>query len=147
MVSYGRGGAGNFQAVQQANAQISADLEANQAAAGSLQSDYLAERQQRQYAYSGRGGIGNVYSTNELKETAPASEVETTTQGSEETTRTAGRGGAGNYEYAANDNKGKAEREHTEEARSRQKLKQDIERCVEEQLAMPQKAKLPSGEP
>ena len=169
MASYGRGGAGNFQAVELAKSKISTDLEANhRAAEACLQapspSDVLAKEPQ-QYAYRGRGGMGNLYSPKELKEAAPTRVEEYIVQSAEKTTRTAGRGGAGNYEFATNESKSKAEHERTKEAQSREQLKRDMyvipgrtsqhcladpeiisEKQVQEKLAMNQKAKLLGGE-
>jgi len=66
-MAYGRGGAGN---IQEANASISADLEANQQAAD----DYTSSghdfdtKEQAPYAHMGRGGAGNYYSPRGLIE-------------------------------------------------------------------------------
>lgn len=64
-----------------------------------------------------------------------------------EQTRTYGRGGAGNFEFGRSENQLEAERKRTQDERSREKLKQAIEKGVQEQLAMPQKAKLAGAEP
>ena len=151
MPSYGRGGSGNFQAVEKENAKVAADLEANQAAADTysrnpLQSDYL-KREPAQYAYTGRGGAGNLYSPQELKESRATPGGEPTSWSETTSTRTHGRGGAGNYEYGLGESEQRAAQKKAEEEQSREKLKQDIEKGVMENLAMPQKAKLPGAEP
>ena len=66
-MSYGRGGAGN---IQEANAAISADLEANQQSADEYldPSHGLSSTEQPSYAHLGRGGAGNYYSPKELVE-------------------------------------------------------------------------------
>ncbi|GAB7358018.1 hypothetical protein MBLNU230_g0183t1 [Neophaeotheca triangularis] len=80
MPAYGRGGAGNIQAVDAENARVAQDLEANQAnAEASLQPSSLSDmmaREEQQYAHSGRGGAGNYYSPKELSETGKFSDAQ-----------------------------------------------------------------------
>lgn len=178
MPSTGRGGAGNIQAISAENARVSADLEANQQSAesdhkGPLPSDYL-ERDEQQYAHTGRGGAGNYYSPKELSQTGnfsgagsshilgegtvpPASSSSgrrgsavgngSSAQPAQEPMRTYGRGGAGNYAYGVSESEERAARKRMEDEQKREQLKADIEKGVKENLAMPQKAKLPGGEP
>lgn len=151
MPSYGRGGAGNIQAVEEENARVAADLEANQSAADSynkntVASDYF-DREPAQYASSGRGGMGNLYDPKHLKDTMPAPGGEPTNRSGNAPTRTYGRGGAGNYAFGLGENEERAAQKTAEEEQSREKLKQDIERGVMKQLATPPKAKLAGGEP
>jgi predicted transcriptional regulator len=72
MAPYGRGGAGNYEAIQRENEKISKDLEASQSAAEKATNNYLppdiAERSEAQYAHTGRGGAGNYYSPKDLAE-------------------------------------------------------------------------------
>lgn len=158
-MSSGRGGAGNVRTIEPENARISIDLEANQAAAAShgrepLPSDYL-NREEQQYALSGRGGAGNYYSPKELSQTGRFSSARTGTgsgsapqaQGMTEQSRTYGRGGAGNHYFGERERAALDAEKRRQEDQFREKLKQDIERGVKEHLAMPPKAKLPAGEP
>ena len=153
--SFGRGGAGNIEAVKGINPQIPADLEANQAGAGSyarepMPSDY-PEREEPQYAHSGRGGAGNYYSPKEISKTGSFSDgpVRSSSSGglASGPSTTPGRGGAGNYAFSAHQSAADTATKSMEEGQTQEKLKQDIAKSVEEQLAMPQKAKLPGGEP
>ena len=151
MPSYGRGGAGNIQAVEQANAKIFADLEANQATAETqnkepLPTDYL-EREQQQYVHTGRGGMGNYASPRDLKDNGVTMDRDSTSQVANDSARTPGRGGAGNYAFGASQSQRRAAQERLKEDQSRERLKLEIEKSVKETLAMPQKAKVPGGEP
>ena len=145
MPAYGRGGAGNIQAVNQETAKVSADVEANGPAVNSSGSvaDYQ-RRQESQYVHAGRGGAGNYTSTKELNEVQRA---ESGTMPASQTSRTPGRGGAGNYEFGAQLNNDGGARELENEEQAGEKLKQDIEKGVDEQLAAPPKARLPGGQP
>jgi hypothetical protein len=70
MAPYGRGGAGNYEAIQRENEKISKDLEASQSSADNATNAYIppdiAERSEAQYAHTGRGGAGNYYSPKDL---------------------------------------------------------------------------------
>lgn len=176
MPPYGRGGAGNYEAVQRENEKVSQDLEANQGAADSATSSYLppdiAEKGEAQYAHTGRGGAGNYYSPQDLSKTgnfdgaetshilgdgtpAPSESVRPTAAPAFDGMLTAvggptpktGRGGAGNYDFGINEAERKAARQHQESDVKQQRLKEDVEKGVKEQLAFPSKAKLPGGEP
>jgi hypothetical protein len=72
MAPYGRGGAGNYEAIKRENEKINNDLEASQSAAETAGVNYIppdiAERGEAQYAHTGRGGAGNYYSPRELVE-------------------------------------------------------------------------------
>lgn len=141
---YGRGGAGNIYAAEQAKARITADLEANHAATDSykepLPADYLRHEQQ-QYAHTGRGGSGNYYSPKELTRTGQFSDTHKSQ--SNESSRI-GRGGAGNYTFAVSDSEEQARRRMEEEGKC-QKLQRDVEKGVNQSLTMPPKAKLASS--
>ena len=159
MPSYGRGGAGNIQAIEQATARISADLEAKHSAADSytkepLSSDYAA-REAQMYKHTGRGGAGNYFSPKDLRQTGNFDHVPPPGVGSktsalgiamEQTIRTLGRGGAGNYAFGMSENADWVARKGMEDEAKREKLTQDIEKGVEKTLALPQKAKLPGSE-
>ena len=134
------------------------------------------EKEEQQYAHTGRGGMGNYYSPKELSQTGHFSDAHrshilgdgtlppvdaadksggstgappsyNTAQPAAEQTRTVGRGGAGNFFFGVSESEEKAARKRIEEEKRREKLKEDIERGVQDQLAMPPKAKLPGGEP
>lgn len=132
------------------------------------------EKNEQQYAHSGRGGAGNYYSPKELSETGrfsdahrshipgdgtqpPASSVgaaasseppsySTASTGSG-ATKSWGRGGAGNMSYGMMEDEERAARRKLQEDEAKEKLKAEVERGVGETLAMPQKAKLPAAEP
>jgi hypothetical protein len=175
MPYYGRGGAGNIQAVEEENARISADLEANQQAAEAENQQGLSDRsKEQQYAHTGRGGAGNWYSPRELRERGHFSDADrshilgdgtqpptdsarsgdnaaappsyTVTQTSSQTSKV-GRGGAGNISFGVNEDEERAARKRLAQQEAQEKLKADIEKGVKERLAMPPKAKLPGGDP
>lgn len=170
MAPYGRGGAGNYEAIQRENEKISNDLEANQSAADNATNSYvppdIAEKGEAQYAHTGRGGAGNYYSPQDLSQTGNFSGAQTShilgdgTPAPSDNVRPAaapavtggpipktGRGGAGNYDFGINEAERKAARQHEEADRRQQRLKEDVEQGVKENLAFPSKAKLPGGEP
>lgn len=147
--SYGRGGAGNINTVSAQNARIAEDLEANQSPSDSFTTASPLEIQQP--SYIGRGGSGNYADRKESKHWDDLGRAEEATfasmrqQTGQARSPTYGRGGAGNFASGAPavESKLKASRKNTEDELKRDKLQQDIEREVEERLAMPQKAKLP----
>jgi hypothetical protein len=168
MAPYGRGGAGNYDALQRDNEKINSDLEASQSAADNATNSYappdIAEKSEAQYAHTGRGGAGNYYSPQDLSQTGNFVGAQTShilgdgTPVPSDNTRPAaapaaapppktGRGGAGNFDFGINEAERKAARQHEEADRRQQQLKQDVEKGVQENLAFPSKAKLPGGEP
>lgn len=173
MPPYGRGGAGNYEAIQRENEKISNDLEANQVAAESATSSFIppdiADKNEAQYAHTGRGGAGNYYSPQELTQKGtfggaqtshvlgdgtplPSDDVRPAAAPAHDGVPSAvktGRGGAGNmnYDIGINEAERKAAREHEEADRKQQALKDDVEKGVKESLAFPSKAKLPGGQP
>ena len=58
-----------------------------------------------------------------------------------------GRGGAGNFEWGTSEADRKAAQQQAEADQRQQKLKEDVEKGVKDNLAFPTKAKLPGGEP
>jgi hypothetical protein len=163
MAPYGRGGAGNYEAIK-----INSDLEASQSAADNATNSYappdIAEKSEAQYAHTGRGGAGNYYSPQDLSQTGNFVGAQTShilgdgTPAPSDNTRPAaapavapppktGRGGAGNFDFGINEAERKAARQHEGADRRQQQLKQDVEKGVQENLAFPSKAKLPGGEP
>jgi hypothetical protein len=152
MPSYGRGGVGNIQAVAQQSERIAADVESNESIEESITASHISDiiqRERHQYVYAGRGGAGNFYNADEMKETQPSDGIrgaKPTKASSSMSTNVAGRGGAGNYQFAAIGNEQQIVTERMKEQQTREKLKQDIVKDVSEQLAMPQKAKLPRSQ-
>lgn len=169
---YGRGGAGNIQALEQENTKISGDHEANQQAArfDPLPAEY-SEKEEQQYAHTGRGGAGNLYSPKDLSQSGhfsdahrshilgdgtqpPANSMEAVggsqppsynaaqSSSSISSTRTYGRGGAGNWSFGVSEDEERAARKRMQEIEAKEKLEVDVENQVKESLAMPQKAKL-----
>jgi len=173
MPSFGRGGAGNIEAVQKETERANNDLEANKSAASNAGNDFVPpadiKRDEQQYAHTGRGGMGNFYSPKELNQSGNFSDAHRShipgdgtlapTEGSDappsynavsanaEPARKTGRGGAGNYAIGINEAETRAARRRHEEDERQAKLKEDIEKGVQETLAFPSKAKLPDGEP
>lgn len=161
----GRGGAGNIQAVDEANKRIAEDLEANQQSAESeSHTPQPPPSQEEQYARVGRGGAGNFYDPQLLSEadkvnlgdgynslgsggtTGPT--IDASKAPFSEPTRTFGRGGAGNYSFDASENQDRALRKKLAEDEEKKKvLKEQVERGVQETLAMPAQAKLPVEKP
>lgn len=149
---YGRGGAGNLDAVAQENARIAEDLEASRSDAGALTESPTVYVQRQEPSYVGRGGSGNYGS---LKESGNWDGLDQATEvpfsnirkDSQPQSPTYGRGGAGNYTAGSVEGKQKASRRKTEDEQKREKLKEEVEKGVHEQLAIPQKAKLPAGNP
>ena len=147
MPPYGRGGAGNIQALEQTNAKIASDLEANQTTSQELlPSDYL-HREEPKYVRSGRGGAGNYYDPKEVEQSANlgGDAAATVSKASTASNPTAGRGGAGNYAFGFSADARSAEREKLEEMRVREKVREDVERGVGEVLAVPPKARVGDG--
>jgi len=58
-----------------------------------------------------------------------------------------GRGGVGNMTFGMADDEVRAAERRMQQEKIKEKLKADVEKGVKESLAMPQKAKLPGGEP
>lgn len=81
MAPYGRGGAGNYEAIKRENEKVANDLESNQSAADNATNNYvppdIAERGEAQYAHTGRGGAGNYYSPRDLAENGNFSGAQT----------------------------------------------------------------------
>ena len=81
MAPYGRGGAGNYEAIQRENEKVNNDLERSQSTAEKAGINYIppdiAERTEAQYAHTGRGGAGNYYSPRDLVETGNFSGAQT----------------------------------------------------------------------
>lgn len=150
----GRGGAGNFDIASQETARAAADLEANQSPTDSFsQTSSPVDLVQRQApSYVGRGGAGNYGSTEDPDnwDTLDRTTSEPLANNRKETpaqSPTQGRGGAGNYAVGNAAYQLYLSRRMTEDDQKREKLKADIEQGVNEQLAVPQKAKLPGTNP
>ena len=168
-MAYGRGGVGNIQALEQETARVAADLEANQQAAGaSSQYNALPGKEEPKFAHTGRGGMGNYYSPEELSQTGHFSDAHrshipgdgtqqpptepgrestgppsySTTQASAAPTRMVGRGGAGNFSFGVSESEERAARKRMADEKKREVLTGEIEKGVKEQLAVPPKAKL-----
>ena len=148
MPVYGRGGAGNIQVLTQEKDRIATDLEANKTIEEPTSSSQLpntARGSNLQYAYAGRGGAGNFYSAkdkNNVQPPAGRDDSSSTRIYPGKSTQPPGRGGAGNYEFATDGNIDAAAIERVREQRSRERTTQDVEKVVEQQLAVPPKAKL-----
>ena len=150
----GRGGAGNIDTAAKENARIAEDLEASQSAADSFAqtsspTDYLKRQEP---SYVGRGGAGNYGGVKEADHWADLGRAEEETfakirRDSQPQSPTYGRGGAGNYAAGTAEGRQNIARKRTEDEIKSAKLKEEVEKGVQEQLAMPQKAKLPGGNP
>lgn len=154
MPAYGRGGAGNIQAIEQEKVRIAADIEANHGPTGfhtneSIPLEYTRHEGQT-YAHMGRGGMGNYYSPKESNRSGEVKDSRTlkdrgVVEDSNQAAKTYGRGGAGNYAVSLSINEERAARERQAEERTREKLRQDVENGVQQHLALPPKAKLAGG--
>ncbi|KAF7194871.1 hypothetical protein HII31_01604 [Pseudocercospora fuligena] len=153
----GRGGAGNILVQQQQAKRGAEDLEANQQiidqSATATSADSSLPREKQQYAYTGRGGAGNWYSPQELKQTGtyddrlPAAASAQAQQAAVEPVRKYGRGGAGNMSFGVSEDEERAIRKRMEEEEAkREKVAADVEANVNAMLPEPPKAKL-SGPP
>lgn len=157
----GRGGAGNIQAVEEANKRIAEDIEANHPGAETLNTQ-PAPTSDEQYARVGRGGAGNFYNPQDDSDTnriglgdginslgsGPIETSRKTAVSNPEPTKNFGRGGAGNFLFDSSENQDRALRRQLEEdEQKKQEVKEQVEKGVEETLAMPPKAKLPREMP
>lgn len=174
----GRGGIGNIQAVTQENARATSDVEADRTAAENrVHQDVIdvGHKQDQEYAHTGRGGSGNIYSPKALSSKGHFNDAhrshivgdgtllpaDTTSNGpsappsystanpSSETgvTRKVGRGGAGNYSFGVTESEVlAAERRRGMEEQMKKQVAEDVEKGVSETLAQPPKAKLAPGE-
>nr|POE88327.1 hypothetical protein CFP56_11556 [Quercus suber] len=163
-MAYGRGGAGNIQAVAEQIAASKADLEANNLPAINSYPSATAHaaRDEAQYAHSGRGGAGNYYSPKDLAargefagagsshilgDGTPAPAASTAAKQVPSAVKASGRGGAGNFLFGIGESEAQAAAKREEDERRASALKEDIAKVVEEALPMPEKAKLPASEP
>ncbi|KAK0272889.1 hypothetical protein LTR35_012559 [Friedmanniomyces endolithicus] len=172
---YGRGGAGNIEAHEKDKVCVASDLEANhQTAEPSLEIPVPLIGDERKYAHSGRGGSGNYYSPQELSQTgsfsgayrshvlsdgtpAPADTTSTSNtsgtapssyiaaQASARSTRTVGRGGAGNYNFGVGGSEERAARERVDEEQRRKMMQVEVEERVKSTLAEPPRVLLTGG--
>ncbi|EME89106.1 uncharacterized protein MYCFIDRAFT_193103 [Pseudocercospora fijiensis CIRAD86] len=149
----GRGGAGNILVQQQQAKRGADDLEANQQIIATS-ADSSLPREKQQYAHTGRGGAGNWYSPQELKQTGtyddglPAAAASAQAQQTAaEPVRRYGRGGAGNMSFGVSEDEEHAiGNRMAEEEAKREKVAADVEANVNAMLAEPPKARL-SGPP
>ncbi|KAK3073173.1 hypothetical protein LTR53_005461 [Teratosphaeriaceae sp. CCFEE 6253] len=147
-----RGGAGNILAREQERTRAAADLEAHQphTTESQLRDRISSRREEQLYAHSGRGGAGNYYSPQELSSTGQFSDGTAALGGdnaangvaNSATTRTVGRGGAGNWMFGAGGDSARAAQEEAEEDARRERLRGEIEKGVGASLSEPPKAKL-----
>lgn len=148
MPPYGRGGAGNIQAVASERERVTTDLEANESVAGPTIASQITStprRPSQQNVYSGRGGAGNFYTVHKesnMKASYEVDDPECTKTCPGQKTRTPGRGGAGNFDFAANASEESNALAKAKDQEMRKEIAQNIKKDVEQQLAMPQKAKL-----
>jgi hypothetical protein len=152
MPPYGRGGAGNIQAIEQENARIAADLEANQSATDNALNDRLTsgistQKEAQPCTHTGRGGAGNFVDSKDLRQEDISGHRSNADASGTVAGAKYGRGGAGNHEFIAALKEQEDAKQLEGEHITREQLKQEIERVVKESLAMPQKAKLAGGEP
>jgi len=146
--SAGRGGAGNQFSQGQIEAQkqnASKDVEAQ--ASSEPIPERSIDRPPPKYALSGRGGFGNLFSTQEVPQLGP------TTTGSNQSTLVAanarssysGRGGAGNYENSSMINEAHETTKRGDIAEEMRKRVEDVTKEVEVELKAPERAHLVPG--
>ncbi|KAK1824926.1 hypothetical protein LTR12_000721 [Friedmanniomyces endolithicus] len=163
---YGGGGAGNFEAHEQDKVRVAADLEANHQATNPSHETHVPLIGDEQ---NGRGGSGNYYSPQELSQTgsfsgahrshvlgdgtlapADAESMSNTggaatisnnaAQASARSTRTVGRGGAGNFDFGAGVSEEMAARGRMDEEQRRKRVQAEVEEEVRHALAEPPRA-------
>ncbi|KAK3725891.1 hypothetical protein LTR37_000039 [Vermiconidia calcicola] len=151
-MSYGRGGAGNFQAAEQRKAKSPAPRKADQTVANGYKSDAQLsaeetkqvkqqQQQQQQYAHGGRGGAGNTYSPKEIlqDEARMRTDASGTSPTTNDPSKTYGRGGAGNIAQGVMEGEQEAAKKLEEEQWARQVIENGARARV---LPKPPKAKL-----
>lgn len=155
----GRGGAGNILAQQLQRQQAADDVEAQTQPAESAVSQTSSSTLPSQYSYSGRGGAGNLYSPRELATAGIFTDTEvvgqrtattqpgkvTIEQGTSPVVRKVGRGGAGNYEYGTAQGQVNATTEAADDQKKGLEIQSTVEQDVNEQLAVPAKARIPDA--
>lgn len=167
----GRGGAGNIEAQQREEHQSAQDLEAQRQTIDQNIAQVLAgetSNPPQDYAYSGRGGAGNLYSPKHLDTTGtftsssvtdfdqistPMQQIQDTNgrrpsvvsiqQSSTPPVRRVGRGGAGNYEYGQTQAKSQEVEEQQRAQTKREEIQSAVEQSIDEQLILPPKARMP----
>ena len=148
MPAYGRGGAGNFQAVTQEKQRIAADNEAQESTAEtSHPADYKSQDPKtEQYKRAGRGGAGNYYCADDAMSSEKAEQSVLDAGRKQQTSPIAppkyGRCGAGNIAFAGGRKGEEDERVQTEVDKMRERVAKAVENHVEEGLAFPEKAKV-----
>ncbi|KAF2484234.1 hypothetical protein BDY17DRAFT_323102 [Neohortaea acidophila] len=157
---YGRG-AGNIQAAQQGQARMAEDLEANhQPVRPSLTRSLTCPTCQkcedpsheRYYFAGGRGGAASytaapAHHFQQLDSAAEASFKSIRNGTCEATAKTQGRGGLGNYAAGLVEREEDAKRKGRKLDSQRERLRLDVEKGVDDALAMPARAKLPLSSP
>ena len=146
MPAYGRGGAGNIQAVAVETARITEDVEANGTTehfSGSPSTIGLRNGDQ-QYVHGGRGGAGNLHNATDLKHVqvpeemmagnAPASQSPSN--------KVPGRGGAGNYEFAMFSKNQQDALDAASKEATRRQIEQETETNINNLLTLPTKARI-----
>lgn len=156
MPPYGRGGTGNIRALAQETSNSitknsPSDLEANrspsldeaieaQVLADCLRAQNELPDGQRQYAHTGRGGMGNYVESRELSKVASSvGENDIPMSNGLGSSGAYGRGGAGNREFSANVREEEQKRRDVVEAAARERVRADVEKDVSEKLSMPAK--------
>ena len=149
MPAYGRGGAGNFQAVAQEKQRIAADPEAQESTEETSHptTDYHSpDPKTEQYKRAGRGGAGNYYSADDAISSEKAEQSVLDAGRKQQAPAIAppkyGRGGAGNLAFAGGRKGEEDERVQTEVDKMRERVSKAVENHVEEGLAFPEKAKV-----
>ncbi|KAF2029309.1 hypothetical protein EK21DRAFT_113040 [Setomelanomma holmii] len=158
---YGRGGAGNILQAKEESKQVAEDVEANRPST-TIAPTQPTSQQPSEYAHMGRGGSGNWYKPSELEKdgtfTQPPDSTAIPTsskpqistpwhpEGQELPVARSGRGGAGNFVWKSEEEvRREQEGRELDEIKVKERVREDVERGVEEGLARPGKAIVGEG--
>lgn len=150
MPYHGRGGAGNIEAAAQDKERAESDPEAQLSTAEQPLSHAQSNgNDEEAYRRTGRGGAGNYYNVaDDVKMPVGQAEVDAASKPAAAPGEAApkyGRGGAGNIGYASSEKAGKDEVVRNEEEKMRDRVSKAVESYVQDELQVPQKARLPGA--
>ncbi|KAF2150039.1 hypothetical protein K461DRAFT_296430 [Myriangium duriaei CBS 260.36] len=143
----GRGGAGNYEAAAAVKKEALQD--------GDIQAqllDHASEPSKNPagYATTGRGGAGNFYTSeqdsgaqDQITEPTSPRDKKSSSDSSATPNVYRGRGGAGNLESAATENRHRDQTSATEVAQRQERIHTNVAKDVEHALARPPRARLP----
>lgn len=148
MPYYGRGGAGNIQAAAQEQARLASDTEAQLAdTEQALSASASSVQDEQAYQRSGRGGAGNYFTaSDDAKLPASQADIEAASRPMSpgKGPPKYGRGGAGNINYASGEKADQDAVVKDEEQKLQERVSKAAESFVEQEIQVPEKARLPT---